>query len=142
MIERVQSQTNFGSCLPIQIVLCDDFTIKKTWKKSYWVLKLRYSWGKFLKQNTKSHLNTFLNHSKFNSSILRQQLFETKLFQWLFEERRSKQFYQYFSSIQLKFIGKENPIWAGEDLIKKFCSQIELVWRQDIRTAQSINNGG
>ena len=38
------------------------------------------------------------------------------------------------SHIQLKFIGKENPIWAREDLIKKFCFQIELVLRQDIRT--------
>ena len=46
------------------------------------------------------------------------------------------------SHIQLKFIGKENPIWAREDLIKKFCFQIELVLRQDIRTVQNINNKG
>ena len=51
-------------------------------------------------------------------------------------------FDQYSWYIQLKFIGKENPIWAREDLIKKFCFQIELVWRQDIRTAQNINNKG
>ena len=65
---------------------------------------------------------------------------------WFWEQKKNK-FYTIFcfiiiSHIQLKFIGKENPIWAGEDLIKKFCFQIELVWRQDIRTAQNINNKG
>ena len=99
-------------------------------------LKLRYSRGGLEKYNTKSHLNTFLNHSKFNVSTLRQNNFNAYL------KNREFLFYQYFWYIQLEFIGKENPIWAGEDLIKKFCLPIELVWRQDIRTAQNINNKG
>ena len=64
--------------ISIQKVLLDDFTLIKISGegldnlKINRHLKLRYSRGGLEKYNTKSHLNTFLNHSKFNISILRR----------------------------------------------------------------------
>ena len=81
--------------------------------------------------------------SEYISQSFKIQRFntETKQFQCLFEEPRIPVLSKFLiHSIRVYWKRKSYLSW--EDLIKKFCLPIELVWRQDIRTAQNINNKG